>query len=486
MDKEGVDMPGIFNRAEERQGLGLMFFETIKERPLLSVSFGLYWMWTVLLLYSPYLLRDGFGIVPLPSGVLIILVSVVTYFVAAFRFRIWHVFDGHAAFPYLLAVVLTLGALGFVSSGLDVLSADFRIFLGVSGSILVGIATAFVCLDTGRVFGWLGPLKVLFHGSVSLLGGSLAALVLSLAPWELACAVLVVVPIPMVFCLFKSLKDLPRAHVMLYGNDVEPHLPTRFLVTSAIQGMALGVMHSIIVQTGSAFSFLSTTGFCAAALLLIVTGIIVKQDFNTLFYRVGFPMMAVGFFVVGAWDGRLAAGSVFLDAGYAFQYLLSCCLCAHLARSLGQSPIWIIGLSTGCLLTGQVVGTIFDFAVLDSSHTALTMSFMIMASALYLFSYRNMRLGWGAVKPGEGSDVYDVRGETCRIIAGEKGLSKRETEIMLLISQGKTRKDIAESLHVSEETVKTHTGNVYRKLLIHSKAQLISCVDERMELISRQ
>lgn len=53
-------------------------------------------------------------------------------------------------------------------------------------------------------------------------------------------------------------------------------------------------------------------------------------------------------------------------------------------------------------------------------------------------------------------------------------LSKREYEIIRLISMGHTNKEISEILFISPLTVKTHRSNILRKLDIKNTAALIS------------
>jgi DNA-binding CsgD family transcriptional regulator len=51
-------------------------------------------------------------------------------------------------------------------------------------------------------------------------------------------------------------------------------------------------------------------------------------------------------------------------------------------------------------------------------------------------------------------------------------LSRREEEIAQAIIDGYSRAEIAQRLYISEETVKKHLANIYRKLGINSRAQL--------------
>lgn len=52
-------------------------------------------------------------------------------------------------------------------------------------------------------------------------------------------------------------------------------------------------------------------------------------------------------------------------------------------------------------------------------------------------------------------------------------LSRRERQIVKLISEGYSSREIAESLSVSPRTVEAHRANIYRKLGMHNLADLI-------------
>lgn len=53
-------------------------------------------------------------------------------------------------------------------------------------------------------------------------------------------------------------------------------------------------------------------------------------------------------------------------------------------------------------------------------------------------------------------------------------LTKRETTILQLISEGKTYTQISEELFISKETSKTHIKNIYSKLQVNSKSEAIA------------
>jgi DNA-binding NarL/FixJ family response regulator len=53
----------------------------------------------------------------------------------------------------------------------------------------------------------------------------------------------------------------------------------------------------------------------------------------------------------------------------------------------------------------------------------------------------------------------------------ELGLSKRETEILQLLSKGLANKEIADQLGLSVETVRVHLKRIYDKLHVHSRTE---------------
>nr|WP_256123922.1 response regulator transcription factor [Paenibacillus chitinolyticus] len=54
----------------------------------------------------------------------------------------------------------------------------------------------------------------------------------------------------------------------------------------------------------------------------------------------------------------------------------------------------------------------------------------------------------------------------------DEGLTAREREVLSLISDGKSNKEIAEALHISIKTVKTHVSNLLMKCELDDRTQL--------------
>ena len=57
--------------------------------------------------------------------------------------------------------------------------------------------------------------------------------------------------------------------------------------------------------------------------------------------------------------------------------------------------------------------------------------------------------------------------------SAQNGLTEREMEVLRQLAQGKTNKEIADMLVVSEETIKTHVGNILTKLQLAHRMQAV-------------
>ena len=58
------------------------------------------------------------------------------------------------------------------------------------------------------------------------------------------------------------------------------------------------------------------------------------------------------------------------------------------------------------------------------------------------------------------------------------GITKRELEILELIAQGMSNREIAEKLFVSENTVKTHSSRLFDKLAAKRRTQAVQIAKE--------
>ncbi len=65
-------------------------------------------------------------------------------------------------------------------------------------------------------------------------------------------------------------------------------------------------------------------------------------------------------------------------------------------------------------------------------------------------------------------EEYDAEGPV------ESELSRRESEVLLMVARGAGNRELAEALHLSETTIKRHLSNVYDKLGVRTRGEAVS------------
>ncbi|MEG2948301.1 MAG: helix-turn-helix transcriptional regulator [Raoultibacter sp.] len=73
-------------------------------------------------------------------------------------------------------------------------------------------------------------------------------------------------------------------------------------------------------------------------------------------------------------------------------------------------------------------------------------------------------------------------GEVCAQLSCEYGLTERESEVLEYLARGRSCSHIAETLVVSINTIRGHVRNIYAKLDVHKRQELIDLVEARQSL----
>jgi DNA-binding CsgD family transcriptional regulator len=84
----------------------------------------------------------------------------------------------------------------------------------------------------------------------------------------------------------------------------------------------------------------------------------------------------------------------------------------------------------------------------------------------------SMGLAAGSVGPGGSSAIIrGVVGDAPVVRRDTFGLSPREREVLALIAQGRTNREIGERLFISQKTVGVHVGNILAKLSVSGRVE---------------
>lgn len=134
----------------------------------------------------------------------------------------------------------------------------------------------------------------------------------------------------------------------------------------------------------------------------------------------------------------------------------------------GSGLAWLAsaGLFWGRL--GDAAGAFCGITLGKRPIVLITVMAALFVLCIFLFFhlYHNMYM-----QPAPAAPDYVLQ------FASRYGLSQRETDLMRLILEGKTNKEIAEELYISENTVKFHVRNLLHKTGCTKRKELLSLFD---------
>lgn len=480
----------ILNSQRERNRLFKQMFNSIKSYPMLCFSLTLYWVWQIAFFQSPVLYTKE-SLAPFAGyfKLLMLAIGALAYLVLTVGYKKANRVASKKALMPTIATLMVIGSLLYAC--VNYLEDD-NLLLVVLSAFFVGVGAALFVVELGRAFSQLGSRYSLYFGVISIMVGTFIYYLLIMVP-PVTEVVLVIIPPIAVFLLNATLRRFPQKKLFSHGIDKEVRTPKKLVATTFIHGFGLGAVSGVLDQTGEPIATpeIFILAFVVGAIALMITAIVLRMDFNHLVYQIGFPLMGLGFLLLACIPSNVIIGGFILTVSYCFMYTIITCINAHFSHVLGYPPVWIVSLTTFFLLGGQISGAFLSTQITvlaDVSFTAsvlmsAVMAFLVPTLALLLLSNDNTLSGWGAIHPNE--KPLDTLKENAEKLAKDHRLTVRETEIFILLAKGRNKKYISEELSLSEETVKTHTSNIYAKVFIHSQQELISLVESFEEMTKR-
>ena len=97
------------------------------------------------------------------------------------------------------------------------------------------------------------------------------------------------------------------------------------------------------------------------------------------------------------------------------------------------------------------------------------------AKGYVLKNAMDLELGAAIRKVAAGETVFDPQVEQPSVLKGERSaaLTQRELEVLQMIVDGKSNKEIATALDLSANTIAVHRANIMNSLGIHKTAELV-------------
>lgn len=178
--------------------------------------------------------------------------------------------------------------------------------------------------------------------------------------------------------------------------------------------------------------------------------------------------------------GRAFSGwaLVFVGVTQTLVVMLLWAMLADVAHHGALSPLAVFGFGWVAYSlpfpVGHALGALFT---LDSASTPLisVIVYLLAMASVFLLDERDFsrnRIFADLDRPSPPEELFDAIGRACRRLGAAHDLTEREVEVMRLICQGRSKGYIAETLCISENTVRSHARHLYAKLGVHSKQEL--------------
>lgn len=177
--------------------------------------------------------------------------------------------------------------------------------------------------------------------------------------------------------------------------------------------------------------------------------------------------------------------------------VISWCLIAAAAYQRRGIRMKIMAFGRFAFIGGTVLGYAVGYLFMPAKHDdsvfliCIIVAVMLLVAAITLIcSNRSLAsLVESAVNDSpeayerEGIDFERARQEhlrnVCERIAAERGLSKREQTVLVMLARGRSNRDIRDELFISINTVRAHVQSIYGKLGVHSRSELAALLENR-------
>ncbi|MEE0845211.1 MAG: helix-turn-helix transcriptional regulator [Eggerthellaceae bacterium] len=416
------------------------------------------------------------------------------------------------AFMFAMGLIASLGTWLLATGGFSFDDGAARFLFGICG-VLTGVGTAFICLRVGSIYSAPPADSAPFFTIVkAMLTANLLFFMCVSLPDPVSNAALSLLPVLAAISSMVggreaggekdesdlvSIASLPRGFV--------PRLLLAVFVISVVVGVAKGL--SALLQTHADIQMQAIIAVFASFVILgttmLVMGLVLSRR-NYEISKIYFPLIVCACFIIllcSFLDGSVGAfQNIAINVGYNLVIVAVWALFSDLAERTTISPVRMFGFGRGASGLGTTIGWFVAYCVMKVGTDPISFlaPFFLVAVVVVLVAVL-LVLGQqtvsealdcmlkGLARPGKSgedgkesvADPFELWERGCAQLASECQLTARETEVLKLLSRGRTAGYIALELGISQNTVKGHTRNVYAKVGVHSRQEVI----DRLEAI---
>jgi DNA-binding CsgD family transcriptional regulator/MFS family permease len=268
-------------------------------------------------------------------------------------------------------------------------------------------------------------------------------------------------------------------------------MPARFFVLLLIFCTAFGIMQYLLVIPSIRVSEISrfNIGMRGLVAAIFFVGMGVFSWKPTVTYKVGFLLVIAGFLAVPFIKDE-AISSAFIMMGYTCYDMMAwivVCALGNLWKSEVQRTVSLArAVSLAGVLIGGLIGIVLTQVIalerVDEAIITTAIAYLLVMATILSFD-RGPSGFWSLIGRNrfpEDEAPHSVLLKVIDEIAEQFGLTPREREFFSYLAQGRSIPWVVNRLSISDGTGRSHTRNIYSKLGVHSRQQLLDMIDSRV------
>ena len=262
-------------------------------------------------------------------------------------------------------------------------------------------------------------------------------------------------------------------------SKIMPESTIKFSVDSFQFGLAIGV--SCLSGAG----YLCSAAGCVAAGVVLVdraTGGRITERSLSMFSP---PLTAAALCALFLFGDYARIGALCLLAAlFIFATCVGWMAMAGHVRISRLSPLRIFSKARRVQYLATAAGAAFGCFVVELANTdwllVVRISVVLALAITFVFSVLHKSRFPEAGLEDSGSVRAGSKGmwmKRCNALGDACGLSERQKEVLALIAQGRSAKYVEQELSISLSTAQTHIRNIYRKVGVHSRQELLDEIE---------
>ncbi|MDR1088611.1 MAG: helix-turn-helix transcriptional regulator [Coriobacteriales bacterium] len=395
----------------------------------------------------------------------------------------------------LLCVGLGCYLLGGASYCLLILTGLSQTILVVASAVINALGSLAVCLIWGRVCSRLHLRAALVALASAVAASAVLFWILLLLPETMRVVVFFLAMLSLAVLSWLEMRGSVSSHVGKTRNAPEDRGLAQVKSLAQIAGIpALGLAFFAFVVAVMRDQFLTSFNLYLVASIVVAAIIIVfvLLSLHTLTAR-GLQLTFIPLFAVCVLTAASLQYQLGLDEKLVMLLLFVLYVCAALltlstmtavANSGEFHPDIVFGslvfLFTAASTAGQLVSRAVASTMVGSINIIATTLFSFI---VICYAYVRWQKSTDISEPAdETASVVDSETDgiqaSCAKLAAKHGLTGREREILILLAYGHGGSYISEALFISPSTSRTHIRNIYRKLAVNSREDILRITRE--------